>query len=282
MIFSLYTNYGALNSQPVFSAFATGALQLGHKVVYNSPDADVAVIWSVLWNGRMAKNKDVWKHFTAAGKPVIVLEVGALRRNSLWKVGLNGINRQAYFAPKGNNSNRANSLRLQLRDWEDNPNGPIMICTQHHLSQQWENLPPINQYLENTISEIRQHTGRLIIIRPHPRSPITGFTTNHKFVEIQQPRKLPNTYDDFDFDVRRCWAVINWSSNPAVQAVMDGVPVFVGPNSLAYDVGNHSLDTLLNPIRPDRRQWLNDLAHVEYSLDEISKGIPLKHLTERL
>ena len=63
---------------------------------------------------------------------------------------------------------------------------------------------------------------------------------------------------------------------------MDGVPVFVGPNSLAYDVGNHSLDTLLNPIRPDRRQWLNDLAHVEYSLDEISKGIPLKHLTERL
>ena len=36
------------------------------------------------------------------GKPVIVLEVGGIKRGITWKVGLNGINREANFGPKGN------------------------------------------------------------------------------------------------------------------------------------------------------------------------------------
>jgi hypothetical protein len=42
---------------------------------------DVAVIWSVLWQGRMAGNKKVWDDFRSQGKPVVVLEVGGLLRN---------------------------------------------------------------------------------------------------------------------------------------------------------------------------------------------------------
>ena len=67
MIFCLYTDYGALNSQPVFHAFAKSVVDAGHTVIYNEPyrvmdhydNYDVAVIWSVLWNGRMAQNKYV-------------------------------------------------------------------------------------------------------------------------------------------------------------------------------------------------------------------------------
>jgi hypothetical protein len=33
---------------------------------------------------------------------------------------------------------------------------------------------------------------------------------------------------------------------------------------------------------PDREQWLNDYAHTEWTIQEISSGIPLKYLTERL
>ena len=33
---------------------------------------------------------------------------------------------------------------------------------------------------------------------------------------------------------------------------------------------------------PDRQQWLNDYAHTEYTLDEISAGEPLKYLTSKL
>ena len=105
MRFSLYTNHGALNSKPVFEAFAKSLVDAGHSVVYNEPyqvfghydNYDVAVIWSVLWHGRMAKNKDVWEQNRLLNKPVIVLEVGGINRGTTWKVGLNGINRDAFF-----------------------------------------------------------------------------------------------------------------------------------------------------------------------------------------
>jgi hypothetical protein len=90
---------------------------------------------------------------------------------------------------------------------------------------------------------------------------------------------LPGTYDSFDYRYKHAWAVINWSSNPALEAVIAGIPVFVGPSSLAWDVANHSLDQINNPLTPDRTQWLNDYAHTEYTLEEIAQGLPLKNLT---
>ena len=51
--FNLHERFGALNSKPVFDAFHAGANALGHDVVVNGDDG-IDVIWSVLWNGRMA------------------------------------------------------------------------------------------------------------------------------------------------------------------------------------------------------------------------------------
>ena len=290
MIFCLYTYYGALNSQPVFHAFAKSVVDAGHTVIYNEPyrlmdhynNYDVAVIWSVLWNGRMAQNKTVWEQNRLHNRPVIVLEVGALNRGTMWKVGLNGINRDAYFAPKKNNNERANMLGLKLKPWTYNEDGPIVICLRHNKSQQWATMPPHDKWLDNTLSTIRKRTDRLIIIRPHPRCPIPLFSDKYKNVDVQYPVKNNTTYDDYEFDMSDAYAVVSWSSNPAIQAILQGVPVFVGPSSLAYDVAQHSVKEINNPIRPDRTQWLNDLAHVEYSTHEIAAGYPLKHLTLQL
>ena len=48
MKFSLFTDYGAQNSKPVFDAFASSLSDAGHTVTFNEWDSDVAVIWSVL------------------------------------------------------------------------------------------------------------------------------------------------------------------------------------------------------------------------------------------
>ena len=63
MKFSLFRDYGAQNSKPVFDAFADSLSSNGHVVVDNTYDCDVGVIWSVLWNGRMAPNKKIWEDF---------------------------------------------------------------------------------------------------------------------------------------------------------------------------------------------------------------------------
>jgi hypothetical protein len=37
-----------------------------------------------------------------------------------------------------------------------------------------------------------------------------------------------------------------------------------------------------NPHMPNRQQWLNDYAHTEWTVEEISQGMPLKHLTQKI
>ena len=104
MQFSLFTDNGPLNSPLVWEAVQSGLQRLGHSVDQNNLDTEVPVIWSLLWNGRMTKNKSVWEHFRSKNKNVLVVEVGGIKRNTTWKVGLNGINRAGDFGPKNNNN----------------------------------------------------------------------------------------------------------------------------------------------------------------------------------
>lgn len=276
MKFGLFTHNGALNSEPVFKAFAQGVGQLGHQVTYNDTTADVAVIWSVLWHGRMSANKKVWDLFHKQNKKIIVLEVGALHRGTTWKVGINGINRDATFPNGNNNSDRAEQFGLKLKPWNTN-GSKIVICTQHDKSEQWAGMPSIQQWTSDMINMIRIQTDKEIVVRPHPRCKI-----NIPGVTVQTPKQILGTYDDFDLDFEDVYAVVNWSSNPATQAVMSGIPVYTGPSSLAWDVSMKSLTNINNPDLPDRTQWLNNLAYTEWSVPEISQGIPIKHLTSNL
>ncbi len=284
MKFSLWTDYGAKNSRPVFDNFASGCRISGHDVVYNDHDCDVSVIWSILWNGRMAPNKDVWEICQKQNKPIIVLEVGGIKRGTTWKVGINGINREANFGPKEHGPERANLFNLKLQPWRTSGRD-IIICGQHNKSHQWRDMPRMEDWVLATIETIRHHTARPIIVRSHPRNKLTldkSALTDFINVTHEVPQQIPNTYDDFDFNFHNAWAVVNWSSNPATQAVIGGVPIFIGPESLAWDVGNHSLETINNPTMPDRQQWLNDLAYTEWTIEEISQGLPHKHLTSSL
>ena len=281
MKFSLFREHGAQNSKPVFDAFADSLRSTGHVVVDNSYDCDVGVIWSVLWNGRMAPNKKIWEDFHNLNKKVIVLEVGGLVRGKTWKVAIDGINRDANFGNGGNDSTRANQLGLKLKPWSLGGDR-IIICGQHDKSNQWKDMPTMSTWLLDTIRQIRERTDMPIVWRPHPRCPVPGIEHEYKNVRREQPIQVKDTYDDFDFDCTGAYAVVNWSSNPATHAVMQGVPVFVGPSSLAYDVGNKDFTTIGMPKRPDRTQWLNDIAHTEWTLEEITEGKPLNRLTSYL
>jgi hypothetical protein len=279
MKFSLWTHNGALNSAPVFDAFAHSLLAAGHDVSYNNTNSDVNVIWSVLWNGRMARNEAVWHQ----DKPTIVLEVGGIQRGTTWKVGLNGINRDAYFGPTGMDDLRVRNLGLKLKPWRKDGEY-ILICGQHDKSLQWSKMPRMSNWFLQTYDEIRKHTDRPIIFRPHPRCKLEHIERGLKHVYRQEPRHVANTYDDFDMGFDNIWATISYSSNPGIHSILNGVPAFVSTHSLAYDAGNDIdfLHDIEQPVMPDRTQWLNDYAHTEYTIEEISQGIPLKRLTDKL
>ena len=283
MRISYWPNNIALNGKLPYAALLDSFSDCGYTLVKESLSADAAAIWSVLWNGRMLPNFQTWNHYRQQNKSVIVIEVGGIQRETTWKVGLNGINRDAYFGDTGNSSDRATLLNLEVKPWHTDGEY-ILICGQHDKSLQWQNMPRMSNWFLQTYDEIRKHTDRPIIFRPHPRCRLEHIERGLKHVYRQDPKHVANTYDDFDMSFDNIWATISYSSNPGIHSILDGVPAFVSTHSLAYDASNDIdfLHDIEQPVMPDRTQWLNDYAHTEYTVEEISQGFPLRRLRKAL
>ena len=285
MKIEIWPAYGPLNSKDIFEKFIKSLQNAGEQVFVNQqvPDADVAVIWSVLWQGRMAKYRYIWDSFRNSNKPVVVIEVGGIKRNETWKIGINGINREADFANDIVDGERFKKFNTEIKPWRQSGK-EIIVCGQHTNSHQWRNNPPMSKWFEQQITEIRRYTDRPITIRPHPRNHVTIPLKAYKDVSIVRPLPDRNTYDDTDLSdrLKSAWALVSHSSNPAMTAVFSGVPVFVSEASLSYDVGNKNYANIENPEMPDRQQWANRLAYTEWWPDEIAQGLPWKRIKKRL
>ena len=285
MKIEIWPAYGPLNSKNIFDKFIKSLRASGEEVYENVavPNADVAVIWSVLWQGRMRNYKEIWDRYRKANKPVIVIEVGGIKRNETWKIGINGVNREADFGNQNVDDQRWKKFNIELKPWKQTGNN-IIICGQHHSSHQWRNNLPMSKWFDQQIIKIRKHTDKPIIIRPHPRNHVEIDTGKYKNVKIVGPRRDKNTYDDTDLTERlkSAWALVSYSSNPAITAAVHGIPVYVSEASLSYDIGNITFDNINNPKMPDRQGWANKLAFTEWWPDEIEKGLPWKRIKKRL
>ena len=278
MKIAYFPDQAALNSKPVMDAFIKGCVAAGHLPVPNTYDADAAVIWSVLFMGRMGANRTVYEHFKKQNKPIFVLEVGSLKRGETWKISLNNINRLgAWGNEKDLDFNRPATLALDLQEFRQIRPKTILIATQHERSLQWAGQPPMSTWLQNTIDAVRQYTDIPIVVRPHPRYQFPFKTSQG--VSLEVPHKIPNTHDIFDIDYNH-HCVINFCSGPSIQSAIAGTPVICDESSLAYPV-SMPLESIENPFIPDRTEWFVKLCHTEWTVDEIAKGIPIRRLLEK-
>jgi hypothetical protein len=250
----------------------------GHECVENSLDADAAVIWSVLWSGRMAANQAVWNHYQQAGRPVIVIDIGALYRGETWKIALNNITAEGYYGHTDRlDPDRPRRLGISLAI-NLSTNHKIVVAAQHACSLQIVNLANTETWITDQVQQLQQVTDRPIVIRPHPRSRLrTAYMQDlPKNVTIEQPQKLLNTYDSYNlaFD---CHAMVNYNSGPGIQAALAGTRPIVDRTSLAYPVGIKISD-IEHPYTADRDQWLVEICHTEYTLKEIEQGLWITRL----
>lgn len=273
-----YPLQAAQNSKPVMDAFLDCCQARGIQTQENSMTADAAVIWSALWHGRMASNKQVYQHYRAQGKPVIIIEVGALYRGTTWKIAVNNITNAGYYGHDQNlDWDRPKRLGISLAQTTC-PKDQIIVAAQHRSSLQLAGVE-LESWITQQITKIKQHTDRPIVVRPHPRCRLSTELLP-KETQYETPHKLSNTYDSFDmhFD---CHAVVNYNSGPGIQAAISGTRPIVDKTSLAAPVAV-SIDNIEKTYEVDRDQWLVEICHTEYTLQEIEQGLWLKRLQEAL
>ncbi len=269
MNLAYFPNQTALNGGTVLESFVEGCHRRGISTQADDWDADGAVIWSALWAGRMRGNKQVYEHYRAQNKPVIIIEVGALYRGTTWKIAVNNITAEGYYGHHINlDWDRPRKLGVSLADLPmSQPH--IIIAAQHHASLQVADIHTMESWITDRVLQLQAITDRPIIIRPHPRSRLVE-SRLPSGVKIQHPRHIDGTYDDFDMHYN-CHAVVNHNSGPGIQAAIGGVRPIVDASSLAHPVAIPIQD-IDRPYDVDRDQWLTEICHTEYTLDEIRRG----------
>lgn len=274
-----FPNQCAQNSGPVLEAMLTSLRRAGHTVEENNYDCDAAIIWSVLWSGRMSRNHEVWVRYRDAKKPVIIADVGALYRGETWKIALNSISAWGYYGHTENlDWDRPKKLGISLAiNLSRNPR--IVIAAQHARSLQVAGLVSIEGWIWAQVEQLRKVTDRPIVIRPHPRSPLDHNSMMIHLppdVIMEQPQRIANTYDSYNlaFD---CHAIVNHNSGPGIQAALAGTRPIVHESSLAYPV-SVKLEDIEKPYTLDRDQWLVEICHTEYTVKEIEQGLWIQRL----
>jgi hypothetical protein len=80
-------------------------------------------------------------------------------------------------------------------------------------------------------------------------------------------------------DLAEAHAVVTFNSNTAVDALLNGIPVFAhDQGSMCWPVANKSLISVDVPNKPDRSQWLSDFAYAQWTPEEMRSGRAWQHL----
>jgi hypothetical protein len=265
----------------VLTAFYQGVdLSTGNTVqlldVHKPLPCDVAVVFGI----RKEKvpisypRGEVIRRQREAGKPVVVLETGYVKRGdgpeAYYAAGLNGLNGRADFRNKGRASDRWDQLGVSLTPWSQH-GIHILVCGQVPWDASVQHIDYCG-WVRQTIAKLNAYTSRHIVFRPHPMAANFNFGPLHG-AQISPPGR------PFEEDLRGCHTVVTFNSNAAVDAVIAGIPaIAMDPGSMAWDVTEHDLSRIEFPIKPDRDQWAANLAYSQWTQQEMAQGWAWAHL----
>jgi len=148
----------------------------------------------------------------------------------------------------------------------------------------------IFQWTRETVREIRNHTHRKIIIRPHPlyrksgahkvlKDEMLGIADVHwQESDLTKPAFVP-----IEDQVAKAWCTVTYSSGTGIDAVINGVPnIACDTGSMVYDVSSKKLSEVENPFRGDKKEWANKLAHCQWSIEEFESGECWEHVSKSI
>lgn len=163
-------------------------------------------------------------------------------------------------------SDRFDRLNLDVGKWKKGGK-KILIAKPDEKPMRYYGLN-LDQWLEQTIEEIKKHTDRPIVVRERVKSR-TERVVNKSLKEA------------LGEDV---FALVTFNSNAATEAVMYGWPAFtLAPSHAAKPVTLQDLSKIETPYYPEEdkvRAWLNHLAYCQFHVNELKDGSAKRFLDE--
>jgi hypothetical protein len=267
------------------SAFAEGVKAVGHSVhvetQYRYTPSKLAVILGWVTQDKTTPNillrQQIVDEQSRQGNYTMCIDANCWKyidtQNRFLRYSIGGpFYDQAEYANHNSSSEKwykiSSTLNLGLKPWRTKGQH-IVVFMQRDGGFSMKNLDPM-QWLGNKLIELRQHTTRPIVIRPHPGKPqdFSRFVNPYDNISVIDSQQIPLSQS-----LHKAWAAVFFNSSSAVASVMEGVPIFIDDKScVAWNVANKDIKNIERPEFFERDQWLWDLSAAHWTDEEGSSG----------
>lgn len=262
----------------VLQAFAAGCNKLGLKTLLQDRTQVVPAKLGVIlgWVGQSIKGPHIQlRKDVIANQKVMSIDGSCFKfadpTSIFLRYSLDGVyyNTNEY-ANKNSSPDKWNQIQqrlgLELKPWRTNGDH-ILICGQRDGGWSMKGVD-MNQWAIDSVRQIRQHTNRPILIRPHPKNPIN----QNLFKGVANVTFSRNT--TLQQDLQNAWASVFFNSSSCVASILAGVPVFAAdPDCVAWQVANTNLTQIEKPLTLEREQWLWDLSAAHWTDNDSRDGL---------
>lgn len=250
-----------IRDQPCYrkDAFLAGLRAAGYEIVSNcSPEpGDLLVIWN-----RYGPYEHMAEAWEAKGGTTIVCENGyhgtddkGIQYYAISKWLHNGAGNWPKRDDVSPDPWRWYALRTELAEWRTTGDH-ILVCGQRGIGSKLMASPP--NWAEETAAKLMKLTDRPIRIRQHPG----------------RDKSVTRPLAD---DLKNCWCCVIWSSGCGVDALIRGIPViYQAPAWICQEAANSVLHIVNAPYLRKREPELARMAWAQFSINEITFGIPFE------
>jgi hypothetical protein len=234
------------NSQVVCKALATGS---GGQIVPATQLLDgPGVVYGIL-RGCDKVLKESW----LVGRDTYHVDHGYFGRGSgdfrgYYRISRNGLQVCSGLGPGSDPppGDRWEALGIRLKGWRKGGE-EVVVAPLSRAVGQFLGIDP-HRWLQLVIAEIRTFTDRPIVI------------------------KAKDSDASIQDSLRKAFCLVTHSSNSAIDALVEGVPVFVTGDCAAKFLAGGPLSNIEKPKYPDREPWFRVLSYSQWTLSEVQRG----------
>lgn len=174
----------------------------------------------------------------------------------------------------------SNDTGIRLEDSKRNGKNIVLFCQRNGGWSMGKY--DVASWIQAVIHDIRKHSDRPIVLRPHP-----GDKKASTYINASMPvlKRYPNVRvspigTPLESDLKNAWAVVNHNSSSVVGPIIQGIPAFITDPSKSQcaEVSQHSFKDIESPVEFDRQKWLERISMFHWKFSELENGTAWRHI----
>ena len=200
------------------------------------------------------------------------------QKNPYYRLGLNAaFGPAADFGNRNSPPDRWERLGIAIKPYRKDGNHVLLVGQTPNDASLGS--VDIVDWLVETATGIRALTERPILVRFHPGMGDDYARDARNRLNRIGGVQVAEREQTLSENLAGAWTSVSLSSGAAIESLISGVPaITLSPDSLAYGITSHDLESVEKPLLPEREQFLYDLAYAQWSPEEYADGTAWRHI----